>query len=492
MEKSDTLASFAEWNPNPIIELTLDGSIVYVNLVARTLFPDLLTQGLSHPILSDLKKIIADFQLTGGSEIIVYNQDVTHNKKCYEEQIFSLNDSRIYVYIIDVTERNQLKKQAQFSDKLATIGMLAAGVAHEINNPITWILGNLSLLENYANTLISMSADPNQKELVAKIQDIANESLLGMEQIRDITKSLKELARIDKAAMVPVELDKILNMTITMAALEFKTKAYLERNFAEKLPLVISHSGKLHQVFLNLLINAAHAIPEGDIQHNRIIVSTQVEKNQVRVDIKDTGQGMSPEVLSKIFEPFFTTKTSRQGTGLGLSICHDIMRELQGEIRVVSREGEGSTFSVYLPVQPKVLKEVAEAEKITVYSKKKSILIVDNEPILLKLLHRILLDQHQVTMALGGNEAKELINENPESFDLIITDLNMPEFSGADLYRYAAKKFPGLERKFIFITGGIEMPWVKEFLIKAGNPILEKPFLPKDVLNLIAKTSVQS
>lgn len=485
MKRELQLANFAELNPNPIIELGLDGEILYANLTARTQFPDLFSAGLAHPILSGLEKIIQDFHPNQQSEFIVYNREVTFKSKSYEQQIFALPGTGIYIYIIDITEQNLLKSQAHFNDKMVTIGILAAGVAHEINNPITWLLGNLSLLQDKVITFFSGSSDPGQHELCTKIEEIVAESLQGVEQIRDIARSLKELARIDKAEIRPVDIHKVLHLTITMASIEFKNRARLEMHFAENLPMILSNSGKLHQVFLNLLINAAQAIPSGSIQDNKISVSTQVDKSRIRIDIADTGQGIPADVLPRIFDSFFTTKPAGQGTGLGLSICREIIRELNGEIQVQSTVGQGTTFSVYLPMQFGALESEAPPGATVAHSLKKSILVVDNEPALLKLLQRVLAERHQVTTALGGTAAEELIAKNRGQFDLIISDLNMPDVTGADLYEVIIQKYPELRKKFIFITGGVDVPWAKEFLARAGVPVLEKPFLPKDLLNLV-------
>jgi two-component system cell cycle sensor histidine kinase/response regulator CckA len=494
MEQSAQLANFAEWNPNPILELSGDGTVIYANLIARTQFPDILTLGLAHPILKGLGSVIRDFQPNQQSEVIVYNREIEVNKKCYEQQIFGFLNSCIYVYMIEVTERKQLKAQAHFNDKLSTIGMLAAGVAHEINNPITWVLGNLSLLQNFTNTLSTDLLDDDEHshatevpELLAKIDETIIELMHGMEQVRDITRSLKGLSRIDKNETLPADVHKILNMAIRMASLEFKNRAHLEKNFAENMPLILSNPGKLHQVFLNLLINAAQAIPANDAKQNTIRVSTHIENGSIRVDISDTGKGIAPDILPKIFEPFFTTKQGGQGTGLGLSICREIVRDLKAEMSVKSTVGEGTRFTVYLRIPREALKKTATLDVVTPSKNNKQILLIDDEPMLLKLMQRILQSHGHITTALGGNNAMQLIAERGKEFDIIITDLNMPEVSGSDLYRHAAEKHPGLEKRFVFITGGVEMPWVKEFLTTTGNPVLEKPFLPKDMIDVVDK-----
>jgi signal transduction histidine kinase len=495
MRLSSDVINFAEWNPNPIIKLNAGGEVVYANLMARTQFPDIITLALNHPLLKGLEDVIRDFQPDNQSEVIVYDRDIDINTKCYEQQIFGFPNTDIYVYIVDVTERKQLMAQAHFNDKLATIGTLAAGVAHEINNPITWVLGNAELLQDLMSQLKSILLEMDQREQVHTLMNKIDEAIVsllnGAEQVRDITQSIKGLSRIDKKEMIQVDVHKVLKMAITMASLEFKERANLETHFSKQMPVIFSNPGRLHQIFVNLLINAAQAIPEGDLANNHIIVSTSVGNNRVKIDVEDTGKGIPADVLPKIFDPFFTTKPSDEGTGLGLSVCQDIIRELKGEIAVKSEEGKGTIFSVYLPFSASDFKQ-QETERV-VHSAKmnKRILIVDNEPLLLKLMQRIFEGTNQTTVVSSGRDAIELIAKNGKSFDVIITDLNMPDITGLDLYQYAAEKFPGLEQRFIFVTGGVNMPWVKEFLATTRNPVLEKPFLPKDILRIVESMSIQ-
>ncbi len=481
------LANFAEWNPNAIIELNTAGTVIYANLIARTQFPDIFTQGLSHSILKGLEKILQDFQPNHQSEVIVYNREIDVHGKCYEQQIFALPDAAIYVYILDVTESKQLKAQAHFNDRLATVGILAAGVAHEISNPLTWILGSLSLFQGFTKTLKSNHVNREIQEITNKIDETVHELTRGIEQIRDITSSLKGLAHIDKNEAVPVDVHKIINMAISMASLACKNRAEIETKYAENLPVILSNPGKLHQVFLNLLINAAQAISIGDSQHNKICVSTSLEKSRIRIDVSDTGHGISPEILPKIFDAFFTTKPSGQGTGLGLSICQEIICDLKGKINVQSIVGKGTVFSVYIPVILEISKKQPESDIIAYPGNKKQILLVDDDPMVLKLMRRMLEGQGQITSVLGGSDAMKLIDQHGKLFDIIISDFNMPQISGSDLYHHAAKHYPGLERRFIFVTGGAELPWAKTFLITAGNPVLEKPFQLKDILKMIHK-----
>lgn len=374
-------------------------------------------------------------------------------------------------------------EQARMNDKLATIGTLAAGVAHEINNPVTWVMNNLISLRNNMSTL-KKTIPSNQVNVISEFDDMISESLQGVERIRDIVKNLKGFSRMDVAEKTAVNIHDVLNMTINMASLEFKYRARIEKDFTRHAPVTLASSGKLQQVFLNLIINASQAIPEGQISKNVIRIKTEVEDQYIRVDIIDTGHGIPPDILPYIFDPFFTTKPAGHGTGLGLSICREILSQLEGKIGVKSTLNKGSIFTVYLPVYYETqVKQVPVVETL-ISGHKKKVLIVDDEPYLLKSLLNILKNNsndYEAVTALGGMQASELLELHGGRFDAIICDLQMPDMNGADLYQYVVKNYPSLEKRIIFITGGSYTPKLNEFLANTGNLVLEKPFAKEEL-----------
>lgn len=429
--------------------------------------------------------------------------------------LIEINDKKLMFSILnDVTERNNLRSQALLNDKLATVGTLAAGIAHEINNPTAWVLSNLSYLAKHMADLkhsiirLSMlnqetdvdkklrfldelSSDVKQQQLILKFDEIINESIQGAERIRDIVANLKGFARIDESPEKPIDVNETLSNVINMAFPEIKYRAWLEKDFATNLPMICFNSGKLHQVFLNIIMNAAQAIPEGDPAHNKIQIKTQIEEDQIRVDIRDTGIGIPANILDKIFDPFFTTKPVGTGTGLGLYICHEILHNLGGKITVVSAPKQGSTFSVFLPLE--LAKKTQKKPALSANSLKtgsaapKQMLIVDDEEFFLKSLNRMLEKQHNVTTALGGRAALDLLKQKAKNFDVIITDLHMPDIDGIDLYRYVSEKYPALKSRMIFMTGGAYTKSMKDFLAEVTNQRLEKPFTQNEIVEAIDK-----
>ncbi len=367
----------------------------------------------------------------------------------------------------DVTEQHKMRSQALLNDKLTTIGTLAAGVAHEINNPIAWILSNLNFLKTKGTEL--------QRD---EFNDLVTESIEGAERIHQIVRNLKGFARVDDDQVGEIDIHQVINAAFDMAFPTLKYRARIIKNFDANIPKLQLNSGKLHQIFLNFILNAAQAIPEGNIEKNSINVTTSISGDWLKIDIIDTGSGIPPDVLPRIFDPFFTTKPVGIGSGLGLAICNDIVHGFGGKITVDTIVNQGTTFSIYLPInkQPARVSDKSDVSKTQLVIAAKNLLIIDDEPIFLKSLERMLLGHHKVTTAVGGQAALDCIGSNPEKFDVIISDLSMPDVNGADVYHYVAQKYPGREKYIVFVTGDAYLPSFKKFIANVNNICLEKPF----------------
>ena len=311
-------------------------------------------------------------------------------------------------------ELQRAKDQLVQSEKLASIGQLAAGVAHEINNPLAYVLANLELLGEDLGQLKL----PEGSGFDQTIQRTLQEAAEGANRVRRIVRDLRSFARADDEALQAVDIHEVIDAAIDIADNEIRHRARLEKDYGE-VPAVRGAPGRLTQVFLNLLVNAAHAIPEEAYGDQFIKVATRAERGNVYIDISDTGTGISDEIIDRIFDPFFTTKAQGMGTGLGLSICHGIVTGLGGEIKVQSRIGEGSTFSVMLPASdvpvmrrrdPSRPHEVAVAQPMR-------ILVVDDEPSIGAGIKRAL-GGHTVEVAGSGREAIDACEAN--EFDLVL------------------------------------------------------------------------
>ncbi len=243
----------------------------------------------------------------------------------------------------------QLKTtQAQliFSDRLASMGRLAAGVGHEINNPLSYVLSNL----NYVHRTLLEFQERLPAEDREELLEVVKEAREGAERVRLIVQDLRTLSRQDDTAMDPVDLGAVVRGTAKLVSRELRYRARLVEE-VEEVPPVLGSMARLGQVFLNLIINAAHAIAPGREDENEIrVVVRQSTPERVLVEVRDTGCGIPEENLSRIFEPFFTTRPVGEGTGLGLSVCHGIITSMGGEMTVESKVGHGTVFRIALPV----------------------------------------------------------------------------------------------------------------------------------------------
>ncbi|WPB82457.1 ATP-binding protein [Archangium violaceum] len=255
----------------------------------------------------------------------------------------------------DITERRQVQEKLMAAERMASLGTLAAGVAHEINNPLSYTLSNLNFMEDELSAMAG-SGEGLQGARGQEVREALKEALSGGQRVVDIVKDLKTFSRGSDEQRGPVDIQAVLDLCGNMAWSEIRHRARLVKDYGG-VPPVQANESRLGQLFLNLLINAAQAIPHGDVEGNEIHVSTRYEEGQVVVTVRDTGVGIPEENLDKLFHAFFTTKPAGVGTGLGLSICHGIITELGGRIAVQSEPGKGTTFQVFLPVHPLPLGE---------------------------------------------------------------------------------------------------------------------------------------
>lgn len=371
----------------------------------------------------------------------------------------------------DITERKQMEIQLAQADRLASVGVLAAGVAHEINNPLVYILNNVS----YA-----LSELPAQ---FFELRDALREARSGAERVRDIVKDLKTFARSDER-MGPMDVRQVLDSTLKVAHNELRFRARVETHYPERVPMVEANA-RLGQVFLNLLLNAAHSIREGEPLRNRIAITVTVEGKRVGVAIEDTGTGIPPARLTKIFDPFYTTKPVGMGTGLGLSICRNITTALGGEIYVQSEEGVGSRFTVWLPAMEPAEQLSPNSSSVPPPDGGQSlkVLVVDDDAFVARAIRRLLRAKHQVTLAGGGSEALELMAGC--RYDVVFCDVMMPDMTGMELHQEVRRRNPDLAERFVFVTGGPFTPEARELFDRVKNPCIQKPFTPADLAQVL-------
>jgi two-component system cell cycle sensor histidine kinase/response regulator CckA len=399
----------------------------------------------------------------------------------------------VLVMVRDITERKQMQAQLLQADRMVVMGTLAAGVGHEINNPLTYVLSNLSLageeVEQFGRELeqdtAALADAQHWSSRVRELREMLAEAHSGAERVRIIVRDLKIFSRQGEEQRAAVDVKEVLDFSIKMSFNEVRSRARLLKQY-DAVPAVYADGARLGQVFLNLLVNAAQAIPEGNAQGNTITVQVRREApGQVAVEVSDTGTGIEAEALPRIFDPFFTTKPVGAGTGLGLSICHGIIKSLGGEISVRSELGRGSTFTVLLPAATS-LSPSDETAETPVESGKGHVLVIDDEPGVGRALARMIGAKHAVTVVESGQAGLErLLSGQP--FDAVFCDLMMPDLSGMDLYERMRELKPGLAARFVFMTGGAFTPRARQFLETVPNGWLEKPFDAQQLLRLLGQ-----
>ncbi len=375
----------------------------------------------------------------------------------------------------DISSERELRLQLLRADRLAAVGTLAAGTAHEINNPLVYVLGNAELLAEELKRLAPLVPE-HELDLA---NEVVAEILVGGDRVRRIVKDLMALARDRSSDESTVDVRKILESTLAIVASQLRHRAKLVRQL-EAVPPVFASEVRLGQVFLNLLVNAAQAIPEGRVADNTVRVRTLVDGDSVVVEISDTGVGMDPNTRDRIFDPFFTTKEVGQGTGLGLSISHGIITTFGGKIDVESELGKGTTFRVSLPATevaqpPHLATEPAALDKERASHR---ILVVDDEELVARNLARMLAP-HRVDVASSGREALDRCANT--RYDVVLCDLMMPDLTGMDLYTQLLATDPASAARFVFMTGGAFTDKARAFIEGVSSRCLEKPIAKADL-----------
>ncbi len=370
-------------------------------------------------------------------------------------------------------ERDRMQAQLVQADRLVSLGTLAAGVAHEINNPLTYVLSNLECL---ARELVDLRAELPAGRLV-ELERALKDVRSGAERIKHTARDLKTFSHPNENQVGSVNVSEVLDSSANMAHNEIRHRARLVKQY-DSTPLIEGNDGRLGQVFLNLIVNAAHAIEAGSIDRNEIRLVTGTDPSgRAVVEVRDTGMGISPENLGRIFEPFFTTKPAGIGTGLGLFICKEIVAKLGGSLTVNSQPGRGSVFCVVLPPAPQqVVFDSAPPPALRVTSGRRGrVLVVDDELAVGEAIRRILSAEHDVVVLTSARKAHQLITSG-ERFDVILCDLMMSEMTGMDLHAELIKLAPDQAERMVVLTGGTFTAKGREFLQRVENRLLEKPF----------------
>lgn len=383
----------------------------------------------------------------------------------------------------DVTDRKRLQRQVLVADRMFSLGTLATGIAHEINNPLASVMGNVAVAREALEAGEEASAEGKQ-ELLAALGDAYE----GAERVRKIVLGLRSLSRADEDRRVEVQLDPLIERALQLAGNELRHRATVVPALAAR-AAVLGDEGRLTQVVVALLVNAAQAMPAGRAQDNVITVRTSDCDGKVVLEIEDTGVGISASVLPRVFDPFFTTKAVGAGAGLGLSICHGIVTSLGGQITVESIEGHGTNVRVLLPACPAQPEAPPAGAGPGSYAGVGSVLIVDDDQQVAVALRRML-ERHdvagEVTLVASGAEALSRLRGG-RRYDAILCDVMMPEQSGLELFDQIKELDERQARRMLFITGGAFASELQRRLEVLGRPCLSKPVQLEELRRVISE-----
>lgn len=371
----------------------------------------------------------------------------------------------------DVTDRKVMERRLVEADRLAALGTLAAGVAHEINNPLTYALLAVQRIER---TVASLDVpDAARGSIREQLGDIEH----GIARVASITRSLRAFARPDDAPPGPVDLGEVIQRSLQMVAHDLRHRASLLLEVPE-LPWVNGNAARLEQVVVNVLTNAIQSLPEGGVHKIEVVV--RHDHDRVVLTVRDTGCGMSAAVRGRIFEPFFTTRPVGEGMGLGLSVSKTIIEGVGGELAVSSSPEGGTTVTISLCVHAGARPQAPEPDRVRA---RRRILLIDDEAVLRRVFGQLLGKHHDVATAASGRDALAALRA--AEFDVIVCDVMMPDMNGCELYQRIAEQHPGSERQVVFITGGTFTSEVDDFLAATPNRVLTKPFNLESILSTI-------
>jgi len=389
------------------------------------------------------------------------------------------------------TDPGELENRLLQRDRMAALGTLSAGVAHEINNPLTYVLVNLEHVLRRLRA-VGASDDPAteltggeaQQGLAGMVQALQH-AVEGANRIRRVVGDLLTFAQGNVERRGLVDVRGLLESATQLAWHEIRHRARLSKAFSD-VPLVEANETRLGQVFLSLLINAAHAIPEGQADRHQVSVTTHTdEQGNAVVEVRDTGSGIPPENLSKVFDPFFTTK-GQSSAGLGLAISHGTVTSLGGEISVESAPGAGTTFRVVLRPAERWRGSAPPSRRELRASPHRRVLLVDDERLLGEAIARALSEDHDVEVATDARQALDRL-ASAEPYDLVLCDLMMPVMTGMDLYAEVMHRDPKLAGRFVFMSGGTFSARARAFLQSVSNPCLEKPLDMGRLRSIVAR-----
>jgi two-component system NtrC family sensor kinase len=357
-------------------------------------------------------------------------------------------------------------------EKLAALGSLLAGVAHELNNPLSVVVARAVLLEE--------QGDAPTQTAALKIRTAA-------ERCARIVRTFLAMARQQRPARGPVAINDVIGAALDITGYAIRTSGIeVALDLAPGMPHILADADQLHQVMLNLLINAQQALQDQPAPR-RLEVSSRFDADRglLEITVADNGPGIPEALRARIFEPYFTTKATGMGLGVGLAVSLGIVEAHGGSLGVHCPRDGGAVFTIALPVLAGEAADVPEEAPEMASHAARAILVVDDEPEIRHTLRDILAGaRHRVVCAASAIEALERMDG--EHYDVVLTDIRMPDLDGRALYQEIVRRWPRLATRVVFITGDTLASTLREFVSESGRPVIEKPFMPSEVRRVVA------
>lgn|GEM_PF-2082189 len=488
-QAQDYTQSIIHLIPDVVIRLSKDGQ--YLDVIAGS--QDKLIRPAEELIGGNIKDFLQ--QETGSRAIeairlciesnslqqFEYELQVPQGNRWFEARIIPSENDEALALIRDITdlkqaekEAHELRTKAEISSRLASVGEMATGIAHEINNPLTSVLGFSELL--------------SQEDLPPEVNDHVRYITEGSQRVKEIVKRLLTFARQTQGVQISVNIHELIDTTLELRNyVHMTSNITVIKKYDASLPWVTVDPGQLQQVFMNLIVNAEYAMKKAR-DGGVLTITTTREGERVRISIQDDGVGISEETLSRLFSPFFTTKDPGEGTGLGLSLSRSIILEHRGELEVQSKLGEGATFIIKLPINKNEQSNGSEQANKLGMNKQETvggnILVVDDEPSVRALIKTTLSSRgYIVTEVKNADIALEKIKG--QSFDVILVDFRMPGMSGKELYEQIASNHPEMASGVVFISGDTSDAGTRGYFKNKQLRYITKPFNREELLQVV-------
>lgn len=495
---STTLRSIADG----VVAVNVAGEVTFMNPAAEELTGITLDQAMARPV-RDVVRLV-DLLEASPLERALEGRTAVHLKEASLASVAGdspriISDSAAPVIdngqllgavmvFKDITQQKSLQRQLESADRLASLGTMAAGVAHEVNNPLTSLLESARYAGEETRRLLEVLRardviDPGAEAALAHAIDANSEIVTTARRIAQIVGDLMAFSRPRQESAESGDVRQAVEWALRTTAPLLRHRARVRVEVEDPLPSVALEETKLGQVLVNLLINAAHALPVGNRDAHEVrVVARRAGEERVVVEVHDSGVGMSADVVARVFEPFFTTKGPGVGTGLGLAVCHGIVVAAGGVLRVTSHEGKGSVFTTELPARGAPPEPLRPATLVAVEQRAR-VLVIDDEELLLRAFKRVL-RRHEVVAVRSAADALAVL-EQDQRFDAILSDVMMPTMTGVQLFEAIVVRWPELASRFVFVSGGVVDAEVARFLESVPNPRLDKPFEQSQVERLL-------